>query len=145
MAPNVELYKKIFSTSLHSSTISGCNVPGQIAATAAMDSCDQWLTAFVGHLQEMRDKTVEKLNLIPGMSCLAPEGCYVAWVNIHETGYSSAEMQALLMGKAKVAVVPGLNQWFGAGGEGFIRISFASSSEILNNALNRIHSTLSNL
>ena len=145
MAPSVELYKQIFRASLHSSTISGCNVPGQIAATAAMESCDQWLAAFVGHLQEMRDKTVEKLNLIPGMRCLAPEGCYVAWVDIQNSGLSSSEMQAFLLEKARVSVVPGLNQWFGAGAEGYIRISFATSSEILNKALDRIHSTITTL
>jgi aspartate/methionine/tyrosine aminotransferase len=145
MAPNVELYKQIFRASLHGSTISGCNVPGQIAATAAMDSCDQWLAAFLAHLQDMRDYTVEKFNLLPGMRCIAPEGCYVTWVDIQNTGLSSSAMQALLLEKAKVSIVPGLNQWFGAGAEGFIRISFATSSEILINALNRIHSTLSNL
>lgn len=145
MAPNVDLYKKIFNSSLHSSTISGCNVPGQIAATAAMDSCDQWLAAFVGHLQVMRDTTVEKLNQIPGLECISPEGCYVAWVDIRGTGFNSAEMQALLMTRAKVAVVPGLSQWFGVGAEGYIRISFATSSEILKKALDRIHSTLTNL
>lgn len=142
MAPNIELYKKIYNSSLHSSTITGCNVPGQIAATAAMDSCDQWLEAFIGHLQDMRDNCVQKLNAIPGVTCLAPQGCYVAWADIRNTGYSSSEMQAVLMDKARVAVVPGLNQWFGAGAEGYIRISFATSSEILNNALDRIHSTL---
>jgi len=142
MAPTVDLYKKINASSLHNSTISGCNVPGQIAATAAMDSCDQWLADFVTHLQEMRDNTTEKINGIPGLQCIAPEGCYVAWVDIRGTGLSSAEMQTLLMDKAKVSVVPGLSQWFGAGAEGYIRISFATSSHILNKALDQIHSTL---
>ena len=76
---------------------------------------------------------------------MAPQGCYVAWADIRNTGYSSSEMQAVLLDKARVAVVPGLNQWFGVGAEGYIRISFATSSEILDNALNRIHSTLVNI
>ena len=142
IAPNAELYKKIFNASLHGSTITGCNVPGQIAATAAMDSCDHWLNSFIGHLQDMRDNCVQQLNAIPGVSCIAPQGCYVAWADIRNTGYTSSEIQALLLDKARVSVVPGLNKWFGAGAEGYIRISFATSSEILNNALNRIHSTL---
>jgi bifunctional pyridoxal-dependent enzyme with beta-cystathionase and maltose regulon repressor activities len=44
--------------------------------------------------------------------------------------------------KAKVAVVPGLRQWFGPGADGYIRLSFATSSEILMEAINRIEGAL---
>jgi bifunctional pyridoxal-dependent enzyme with beta-cystathionase and maltose regulon repressor activities len=40
--------------------------------------------------------------------------------------------------KAKVSVVPGLKKWFGEGAEGYIRISFATSEFILNEAFSRI-------
>jgi bifunctional pyridoxal-dependent enzyme with beta-cystathionase and maltose regulon repressor activities len=40
--------------------------------------------------------------------------------------------------EAKVLVVPGLKQWFGDGAEGYIRMSFATSEEILTDALLRI-------
>lgn len=143
LIPNIELYARIFAASMHHSTIRGCNVVGQIAATTALNECGAWLNNFVNHLQAMRDLSVERINSIKGISCLAPEGCYVAWINITETGMNSADLQQLLLEKAKVAVVPGLNQWFGAGAEGYIRISFATSETILNEAFNRIHSTLS--
>lgn len=142
LMPNIDLYAKIFAASMHNSTIRGCNVVGQIAATAAMNECDNWLNSFVKHLQAMRDLSIERINSIKGLSCLAPEGCYVAWINIKQTGMSSYAMQNLLLEKAKVAVVPGLNQWFGAGAEGYIRISFATSAGILNEAFDRIQSTL---
>jgi bifunctional pyridoxal-dependent enzyme with beta-cystathionase and maltose regulon repressor activities len=47
-------------------------------------------------------------------------------------------MQEFLLNQAKVAVVPGLKQWFGDGAEGYIRMSFATSDEILSEALSRI-------
>jgi bifunctional pyridoxal-dependent enzyme with beta-cystathionase and maltose regulon repressor activities len=113
-------------------------VTGQIAATAALDECGEWLAAFVAHLQQMRDRCVDGLNSIKGISCMAPQGCYVAFANITGTGKSSSEIHQLLMDEAKVAVVPGLKQWFGNGAEGYIRLSFATSPAILSEALNRI-------
>jgi len=73
---------------------------------------------------------------------MAPQGCYVAFADITGTGKSSAEVQQLLMNEAKVAVVPGLKQWFGNGAEGYIRLSFATSFSILSEGISRIKSTL---
>jgi bifunctional pyridoxal-dependent enzyme with beta-cystathionase and maltose regulon repressor activities len=140
--PDASSYSKIFETSMHASTVHGCNVAGQIAATAALDECGEWLASFVAHLQEMRDLCVDRLNSINGISCIAPQGCYVAFANITATGKSSSEIHQLLMDEAKVAVVPGLKQWFGNGAEGYIRLSFATSGAILSEALTRIKNRL---
>ncbi len=140
--PDAASYSKIFAASMHASTIHGCNVTGQIAATAALDECGEWLTAFVAHLQKMRNICVAGLNEIHGISCMAPQGCYVAFANIEKTGNSSNEIYNLLMNEAKVAVVPGLKQWFGNGAEGYIRLSFATSAAILTEALGRIKKRL---
>jgi bifunctional pyridoxal-dependent enzyme with beta-cystathionase and maltose regulon repressor activities len=140
--PDASSYSRIFAASMHSSTVHGCNVTGQIAATAALDECGEWLAAFVAHLHKMRDCCVDGLNDIKGISCMAPQGCYVAFADITGTGKSSAEVQQLLMNEAKVAVVPGLKQWFGNGAEGYIRLSFATSFSILSEGISRIKSTL---
>lgn len=140
--PDASSYSRIFAASMHASTVHGCNVTGQIAATAALDECGEWLAAFVAHLQKMRDCCVDGLNDIKGISCMAPQGCYVAFADITGTGKSSAEIQQLLMNEAKVAVVPGLKQWFGNGAEGYIRLSFATSFSILSEGISRIKSTL---
>jgi aspartate/methionine/tyrosine aminotransferase len=145
LMPNIELYARIFAASMHSSTIRGCNVVGQIAATAAFNECGEWLAQFVAHLQMMRDLSIERIIQIPGFSCQKPEGCYVAWIDIRNTGMSSAKVQTLLLTEARVAVVPGLNEWFGSGAEGHIRISFATSAEILHEAFDRIKNTLTSL
>ncbi len=134
-----DLYHKIFQTSLHQSTVHGSNVLGQLAATTALNECQDWLAQFIQHLQAMRDLCVSQLNSIEGFSCNAPQGCYVAFANIKGTGKSSAEIHQILMEKAKVAVVPGLKQWFGEGAEGYIRLSFATSEKILTEALLRIN------
>jgi len=144
MASNKAHYKKLMDASLHYSTIHGANVVSQIAATAALDKCGYWLSGFLAHLHNIRGKCVDGLNAIPGFKCIAPEGCYVAFVNIEGTHKTSSEIQELLMNDAKVAVVPGLAEWFGDGATGHIRISFATSDEMIGEALSKIKSTMLN-
>jgi aminotransferase len=145
MASNSKHYSILFEASLHTSTVHGANVLSQVAVVAALDQCNYWLDGFVRHLQKMRDLVVNELNSINGFSCIAPDGCYVALANITGTGKSSSEVQELLFNQAKVAVVPGLKQWFGQGAEGYIRLSFATSEEILLQALGRIKHTVNSL
>jgi aminotransferase len=145
VASNPAHYSTLFEASLHTSTIHGANVLSQVAVVAALDECGYWLDGFVGHLQKMRDLVVSELNTINGFHCIAPEGCYVAFTNITATGKSSQEMKDLLFDQAKVSVVPGLKQWFGDGAEGYIRLSFATSEDILKQALGRIKHTINSL
>jgi bifunctional pyridoxal-dependent enzyme with beta-cystathionase and maltose regulon repressor activities len=72
-----------------------------------------------------------------------PQGCYLAFANITNTGLSSSQIHELLLNEAKVAVVPGLPKWFGAGAVGHIRLSFATSEEIVKQAIERISNTIS--
>lgn len=145
MASNQETFDKLIKVSLHQSTVHGANVLGQIAATTALNECDYWLKAFVAHLNEMQQLCVTELNSMKGVSCIAPEGCYVAFANIVGTGKSSKEVHELLLNEAKVAVVPGLKEWFGAGADGYIRLSFATSNEILTQALSQIKTVINTL
>lgn len=145
IAHTSEIYNRLFDTSLHGSTIHGANVISQVAATAALDKCGYWLDGFLKHLHTMRDFCVAELNSIDGFHCIAPEGCYVAFANISGTGRTSAEIHEILFNIAKVSVVPGLPQWFGDGAENHIRISFATSHQILADALSRIKTTMQNL
>jgi aminotransferase len=145
MASNREHYNLLFSTSLHKSTVHGANLLSQVAATAALNECGEWLHDFLQHLQRMRDLCVNSLNRIGSVRCLAPAGCYVAFPDISGTGLSSGEMQELLFNEARVAVVPGLPEWFGDGANGHIRLSFATSAEILTQAMERITNTIQRL
>ena len=138
MAHNQQHFEILMDASMHYSTIHGVNVLSQIAATTALNSCGYWLDNFVDHLSNMRNLVVNELNTIPGFKCIAPDGCYVAFTDITATNKTSQEIHDLLLNEAKVAVVPGLKQWFGDGAEGYIRMSFASSEEILTDALGRV-------
>lgn len=135
-------FKLLFETSLHQSTVHGSNTLGQIAALTALNDCDYWLQNFVSHLQKMREIIVPALNAVPGFHCIAPEGCYVAFANITGTGKTSLEVKDFLLENAKVAVVPGLKEWFGDGAAGFIRLSFATSEGVVTEGMQRIQNAM---
>lgn len=139
---NSVLFEQILNRSLHRSTIHGANSIGQIAAIAALEKSQQWLKEFVEHLQTMRDLVTERINLMPGLSTISPDGCYVSFIDVRGTGMTAEAFQLKMYEEAKVALVPGLSQWFGPGAEGYVRLSFATSFEILNEALNRIERNL---
>jgi aspartate/methionine/tyrosine aminotransferase len=145
MATDPVLFERLFENSLHSTTIHGVNILAQVAGTAALNEAQDWLAGFIQHLQRMRDLTVSRMNAIPGFHCLSPQGCYVALVDVWGTGLSSADLQARLLKEAKVAVVPGLERWFGPAAAGTIRISFATTEEILTTAFDRIEKNIAGL
>ncbi len=145
MASDRGTFNQLFNASLHKSTVHGVSSLSQVAATTALNECGGWLTGFLQHLEEMRECCVEGLNSIKGVRCLLPEGCYVAFADITGTGMGSAEMQELLFNHARVAVVPGLREWFGDGADGYIRLSFATSGEILSRALGRMKNTIESI
>lgn len=145
MTSNNILYQKILGASLHNSTINGVSTVSQIAAATAINDCQGWLSQFLQHLSNMRTLCTEAINNIDGFSCIAPEGCYVSFVDIKQTGMSSEELYFYLLQEAKVAVVPGLKKWFGEGAEGYIRISFATSEDILMQAFSNINSAMNKI
>lgn len=145
MASDRGIFNQLFNASLHKTTVHGVSTLSQVAATTALNECGDWLTDFLRHLEEMRERCVDGLNAIRGVRCLLPEGCYVAFADITGTGLGSAEMQELLFNDARVAVVPGLKEWFGDGADGYIRLSFATSGDILSRALGRIKNTIESI
>jgi len=83
-----------------------------------------------------REQFVRDLNGIPGFRCSAPEGAFYAWVDITETGQSAEELCRVMLEEAGVAAIPGAA--FGAGGRNYVRFSFASSTAVLHEAVERI-------
>ena len=142
MAQNPAYFKLLNDVSLHQSTVHGVNILSQVAATTALTSCQYWLTDFLAHLQAMKTLMVSELSVIDKFSIIPPEGCYLAFVNISQTGRSSKEVHEILFNSARVAVVPGLQEWFGEGADGYIRMSFATSEIILREAIQRIKKTV---
>ena len=83
-----------------------------------------------------REQFARDLNRVPGFRCVPPEGAFYAWVNIEETGMSAEEVCRIMLEEGGVAGIPGAA--FGVNASKFVRFSFASSSAILREAVERI-------
>ena len=86
--------------------------------------------------QERRDILIAGLNEIEGFHCLIPEGAFYAFPNITKTGKSSEELSMYLLDNCGVVTVPG--DAFGQNGEGYLRFSFATSSDMIKKGIEQI-------
>ena len=82
-----------------------------------------------------RNYMVSSLNEL-GLPCHSPGGAFYVFPSIQTTGLTSNQFAEQLLIEEKVAVVPG--SVFGESGEGFIRCSYATSMEQLQEAIKRI-------
>jgi aspartate aminotransferase len=104
---------------------------GALAAiTGSMDHLKIWLVEF----DKRRRFARQKLNGIPGISCVNPKGAFYLFPNISKTGLKSTDFCAKLLEAEKVAAVPGIA--FGA--DDYIRLSYATSMANLEKGLERI-------
>jgi len=112
----------------------------QSGALVALESRQDFITEMVQEYQQRRDLITDILNSVPGFRCIKPEGAFYAFPDIRGTGMSSTELCELLLQNAKVGCVPGTV--FGSNGEGFVRISYATSRERLEEAGKRMSRAL---
>ena len=99
----------------------------QKASIVALRDEKNEVEEMVKEYQRRRDYAVKAINDIPGLSCQCPKGAFYIFINAKKLGKSSAELAQYLLDEAKIALVPG--DVFGAGGEGYLRMSFANSYE----------------
>ena len=115
----------------------------QIAGVEALTGPQDFVDAMVAKYQRRRDIIADGLNALPGVNCRRPQGAFYVFPNIESFGISSAEMAELLLEEAGVALLPGTD--FGAYGEGYLRLSYANSIAIIEEALERMERVLRRL
>jgi aspartate/methionine/tyrosine aminotransferase len=108
----------------------------QYAAIDALRDREGTTPRMVAEFARRRKQFVHNLNDVPGFRCEPPEGAFYAWVDIRGTGISAEEVCRILLEDAGVAAIPGAA--FGPSGKDFVRFSFASSVENLQEATARI-------
>ena len=127
-------------TKLHENGASCLPAPSQIAAAYGLQHC-------IPEIENMRQSYLRRRDLIcslieetPGLSIKKPEGAFYAFVNAKElckkTGLNSKDLCMDILKKTGVVTVPGSG--FGDGGEGFIRITYATSDENIKKGFERI-------
>ncbi len=113
----------------------------QYAGLEAIQGQQEAVDEMVAEFQRRRDVMVEGLNAIPGFRCRKPQGAFYAFPNIIGSGMTSTALADLLLDEAGVAVLPG--SAFGEHGEGYLRLSYATSLPNIEEGLRRIKAVLS--
>ena len=109
----------------------------QWAGIEALTGDQRFIDEMMKRFKIKRDKIVKGLNSIPGFSCLSPKGAFYTFPNIKETGMNSQECADYLLYNAGVACLPGTA--FGPYGEGYLRFSYATTIENIDEAIKRIN------
>ncbi len=108
----------------------------QFAALEGLKSCESYVLDMVKEYDRRRKLVVEGFNYI-GLPTFEPRGAFYAFPQVSVTGMNDEEFANRLLTEKEVAVVPG--SAFGPGGEGFVRCSYATAYDQLEEALDRIH------
>ena len=124
-------FARKLSVNLHSCV----NAPAQYAGLAALTGPQDEVAKMVAEFDKRRKVVVEGLNRLPGISCATPKGAFYAFPNIKRTGWKAKPLASALLEDAGVALIGGPD--FGVLGEGYVRVSYANSTENILRALNR--------
>jgi len=110
-----------------------------VALTATQDCVPQMQRQYAGR----RSQVLSALEHLPCARVIAPEGGFFVMVDVRDTGIPSNEIRRRLLRDHGVAVVHG--SAYGPGGEGTLRVSFASGGDPLAEGLERLREGLSRL
>jgi aspartate/methionine/tyrosine aminotransferase len=125
-------YARKLAVNLHSCV----NASAQYAGLAALQGPQDAAHKMVAEFDRRRAVVVEGLNALPGISCATPKGAFYAFPNVKHTGWKAKALASALLEESGVAVIGGPD--FGILAEGYIRLSYANSTENIRKALARM-------
>ncbi len=116
------------------------NAPAQYAGLAALTGPQDSVAAMVEEFDRRREIVVAELNKLPGVSCITPKGAFYAFPNVSKTGLKAKQLAVRLLEDAGVATIGGPD--FGVHGEGYLRVSYANSTDNIIKAIGRMREFL---
>jgi len=122
-------------TRIHGYTALCASVTAQRGGTEGLRRAEREITPMIEEYARRRRVVLSRLAKM-GLPCFEPQGAFYAFPSIAPTGRSSAEFAERLLREQKVAVVPG--DAFGECGAGHIRLCYATSMPLLEEALDRM-------
>jgi len=108
----------------------------QYAGIEALTGPQESVARMASEYQRRRDRMLELVNAIPGVHSQKPQGAFYLFPNVKSYGLSSKEIAARLIDEAGVAVLAGSD--FGAGGEGYLRLVYATSMEDIEEGVEKM-------
>jgi len=109
----------------------------QYAGIEALAGPQDFVREMVAEYEKRRNCLVELVNAIPGVHAQSPQGAFYVFPNVKSFGISSKEIQRRLLDEEGVAVLSGTD--FGPAGDGYLRLCYATSMEVIERALEKIH------
>lgn len=140
LAASEPVYKAIYKLYQHSLTC--VNSFLQVGAVEAF-SCQKEIEEMRKVYAYRRDLLVNALNAIPGVSFVAPEGAFYAWVRFDVRGMSATQISEYLLEEAKIVGVPG--NAYGEKQASYLRFSFATATEELVAMAERLKAAIEKL
>ncbi|MBR4577664.1 MAG: pyridoxal phosphate-dependent aminotransferase [Clostridia bacterium] len=133
--------RQSFTEELHRTGLDEPTIFGITAAQAAYEKGETWYETMKAYIRKnicfaeafIRDR-------LPGTEMKKPEGTYLLWVDFRGTGLNAAELEEMIVHKARLWLNSG--SVFGRAGEGFQRINAACPQSILREALERLERAL---
>ena len=110
----------------------------QRAGVEALRGDQGAVRAMVAEFKKRRDIMIDALRKM-GIECAPPRGAFYAFAKVSQFG-NSVEVTEKLLRDALVAVTPG--SAFGPNGEGYVRLSYATSRQNIEDGINRIEASL---
>jgi aminotransferase len=127
---------------IHQFAIMCAPTTSQYAAIEAISNGDEAVAKMRAEYDSRRNFMLTRLRGM-GLQCFEPFGAFYIFPNIAKFGMTSDEFATRFLKEEKVAVVPGTA--FGTSGEGFLRMSYASSFKNLKTAMDRLEHFISTL
>ena len=115
----------------------------QMAGIAALKGPQDFVVQMVNEFQRRRDLIVEGLNAIAGIHCRQPAGAFYVFPNVQQLPLDSQSLANYLLEKAGVALLSG--NAFGQFGDGYLRLSYATSVENIQEGLRRMKGAIEQL
>ncbi len=128
---------------LQANSVSCATAFVQKAGVEALKGDQKCVERMVSEFRKRRDRIFELLADIPDVEARKPEGAFYVFLNIKKLGMTSSEFTEYLLEKHGVCVLPG--SMFGEKGEGYVRISYATSMEKIEEGLRRIKKAVEEL
>ncbi len=121
---------------IHQYTIMSAPTVAQLAIAATLDRVDEDVEAMRAEYDRRRKLIVGGFNEL-GLDCFEPRGAFYAFPSVKASGMDEETFAETLLQEERVAMIPGTA--FGASGAGFVRASYATAYEQIEEALERLH------
>jgi len=140
--PNDSL-KRRFLEIFHRFSLIQANPFSVEATIAAYERGEVWLYGLREYLRENLSYLLERFETMPGLRPLPGEATFLLWIDCREMGMEDEALAKWFVEEAGLGLNPGIG--FGRGGEGFMRLNFATSRSILEEAMDALERAYSNM